>query len=301
MKTILHIILALAVLLPVSLSAAELPWLEDLNVGRNENLRKIRRDIATGLHVVKGCGAAEDLPELNFYRYRVKSGDTFWKILSRTSMDMDTLMSVNSLGSPGEVKAGRILYIPTMRGILVPGNDRERLNMVLKTERIDIRYVRRANRSEDLDRPYIFIPCGRLPRLDRSLFLGTAFTSPLNGGCLTSRFGMRRDPFGGRHYDFHGGIDLSCPLKTAIRSSRRGRVVYTGFSGGYGNLVIVEHERGYRTYYGHLSRILAATGDQVDTGQIIALSGNTGHTTGPHLHFEIRRNERQVNPASFLP
>jgi len=216
-------------------------------------------------------------------------------------MDMDTLMSVNSLSSPADVKPGEVLYIPTMRGILVQGKDSSMLERVLKEDRIMIQYVHRANRSRTLDRPYIFVPCGHMPRLDKSLFLGTAFISPLTGGSLSSRFGMRRSPFDRDRREFHGGIDMACKVKTPVRSSRKGRVVFTGFSGGYGNLVVVEHERGYRTYYGHLSRIMTSTGQKVDAGQMIALSGNTGRTTGPHLHFEIRRHNRQINPALFLP
>ena len=279
---------------------SNIPWLENLDLGRNEQLQSFRKDVRTGLQVVKGYRDPAELPELRFFRYKVKHGDTFWKILTRTSLDMDTLVSVNSLGSPDEIKPGTVLYIPNMRGILLDTGEINRLDEILRAGRIRQEYVRRANHSESLDRKNLFIPCGRISMLDRSLFLGTAFVSPLGQGHMTSRFGMRRDPFGKKYYSFHGGVDFSCDMHSKVKATRKGRVVFSGYEGGYGNLIIVEHERGYHSYYGHLSRMIAKTGDMVEIGQVIGLSGNSGRSTGPHLHFEIRRNNRQINPVAFL-
>ena len=83
-------------------------------------------------------------------------------------------------------------------------------------------------------------------------------------------------------------------------AARDGRVIFTGFQGGYGNLVVIQHEHGYRSYYGHLSRPLVKVGDRVKHGAVIARSGNTGRTTGPHLHFEVRRGRMAVNPGILL-
>jgi len=89
-------------------------------------------------------------------------------------------------------------------------------------------------------------------------------------------------------------------MGTRVHAARSGEVVFSGYEDGYGNLVIIEHEFGYRSYYGHLSKSLVKNGQQVKPGETIALSGNTGRSTGPHLHFEIRKNGRALNPMTFL-
>jgi murein DD-endopeptidase MepM/ murein hydrolase activator NlpD len=110
---------------------------------------------------------------------------------------------------------------------------------------------------------------------------------------------MRNDPLTGER-SFHSGVDLGCPVNTPVFAARAGKVVFTGYKGEYGQLVIVEHTHGYYSYYGHLSKIRVRRGDRVTANSCIAMSGNTGRTTGPHLHFEIRKNERPVNPVIVL-
>jgi len=187
-----------------------------------------------------------------------------------------------------------------MRGIIVQGKEKELVKRMLLEEKIDVRYIKTLNRTATLDKRFLFIPCGKVSRLERSLFLGTAFLSPLSYGKKTSEFGTRRDPFNSRRKEFHKGIDVACSIGTEIRASRNGRVVFCGWEEGYGNLVIIEHEFGYQSYYGHLGKFRVRTGDVVTTSQVIALSGNTGRSTGPHLHFEIRKNGQSLNPGTFI-
>lgn len=274
--------------------------LDSLKLDRNQALKSIRDDVKRTLYTVKSRRDASELPELSFYTYRVKEKENFWIVLSKCSLDMDTLMSVNALTSPYQVTPGTVLYIPNMRGIIVPGSDRDLLKRMLLEEKIDIRYIKRVNRTSTLDKKYLFVPCGKISKLERSLFLGTAFMSPVKFGRKTSSFGTRNDPFNSQRREFHRGIDLGCPIGTEVRAARNGRVIFTGYKGGYGNLVIVEHEFGYQSFYGHLSRFCVKKGDEVTTKQVIALSGNTGRTTGPHLHFEIRKNGRALNPETFI-
>jgi len=102
-------------------------------------------------------------------------------------------------------------------------------------------------------------------------------------------------------HDGHHGLDYGVPVGTPIRSSIAGKVVYAGWNnGGYGNLVIVENGP-YQTYYAHLSEIPVNVGDSVSMGQVIGLSGNTGNSTGPHLHYEVRVNGETINPINFQP
>jgi LysM repeat protein len=274
--------------------------LDSLVYQDNSELKSIREDIKQAIYTIKSGRGENNLPELKFYTYKVKQKENFWVVMSKCSLDMDTLMSVNNLTSPFQVVPGTVLYIPNMRGVIVPGENLKSLYSFLAAEKINLRYIKAVNKSETLDKKFIFIPCGKISAIERSLFLGTAFFSPIQFGRKTSGFGSRRNPFNDRRMEFHKGIDLGCHLGTKVHAARRGMVVFSGYEEGYGNLVIVEHEFGYRSYYGHLSRKLVKVGQQVKPGEIIALSGNTGRSTGPHLHFEIRKNGRALNPMTFL-
>jgi murein DD-endopeptidase MepM/ murein hydrolase activator NlpD len=98
----------------------------------------------------------------------------------------------------------------------------------------------------------------------------------------------------------HSGIDLAVPVGSDVRASGGGRIKQTGTDSAYGLYVLIEHPDGYETMYGHLSRVIAVDGETVRAGQVIALSGNTGRSTAPHLHFEVRRGGRSVDPLSLV-
>ncbi len=299
------ILLIITVLIGVSPSAIayadeQVEKLDTLVYQDNSRLQSIREDIKQTIFTVKSGRPEKNLPELKFYTYKVKPKENFWVVMSKCSLDMDTLMSVNNLTSPFQVVPGTVLYIPNMRGVVIPGENIKSIYSILAAEKVNIRYVKAVNKSESLDKKFVFIPCGRISTIERSLFLGTAFFSPLQSGIATSGFGTRKNPFNDRRMEFHKGIDMGCHMGSRVHAARSGEVVFSGYEEGYGNLVIIEHEFGYRSYYGHLSRSLVKNGQQVKPGETIALSGNTGRSTGPHLHFEIRKNGRALNPMTFL-
>ncbi len=118
-------------------------------------------------------------------------------------------------------------------------------------------------------------------------------------GIIRSGFGPRRDPINGRHR-FHQGIDIVAARGTPIEAAADGKVVFAGRNKGYGNMVMVEHADGRRTIYAHAERLFVKTGATVAAGQTIAAVGSTGHSTGPHLHFEIRESNRPLNPLTVL-
>ncbi len=118
-------------------------------------------------------------------------------------------------------------------------------------------------------------------------------------GRISSRFGERRDPIHGRHRH-HSGVDIVAGRGTPIPAAAAGTVVFAGRRGGYGNLIEIEHADGRRTRYAHTDRILVAPGEQVESGQTIATVGSTGHSTGPHLHFEVRENGAGVDPLQII-
>jgi murein DD-endopeptidase MepM/ murein hydrolase activator NlpD len=116
---------------------------------------------------------------------------------------------------------------------------------------------------------------------------------PVQNALITSPFGFRW----GRP---HQGIDMAAPTGTAILSAEHGTVVYSGWKQGYGNFVAISHGYGYETHYAHCSKILVHVGQRVNKGQLIARVGSTGHSTGPHLHFEVVANGIHRNPAKFI-
>lgn len=125
------------------------------------------------------------------------------------------------------------------------------------------------------------------------------FLLPVTGYPITSPFGSRIHPiFGDRQ--LHTGIDIGTPSGTPVRAAAGGFVTFAGWNGGYGNLIIISHARGYETFYAHLDELHVAAGDRVSQGKIIGLSGSTGYVTGPHLHFEIRFNQVAINPMNYL-
>jgi murein DD-endopeptidase MepM/ murein hydrolase activator NlpD len=129
---------------------------------------------------------------------------------------------------------------------------------------------------------------------------GAGFVYPLMGTRISSDFGDRTHPVL-RVIKHHNGIDLAAPQSAPIRAIRPGLVVFADPYGGYGNLVVVDHGNGLTSHYGHCEKIIARPGQRVKAGQIIALVGATGRVTGPHLHFEIRKNGEPQDPESLLP
>lgn len=125
------------------------------------------------------------------------------------------------------------------------------------------------------------------------------YIKPISGGRLSSNFGRRSAPTRGAS-TYHRGVDWATPVGTAVVASSAGTVVRAGWGSGYGYVVYINHQDGRQTRYGHLSKVLVKVGQTVSQGDKIALSGNTGRSTGPHLHFEILIGGSQVNPLQYL-
>ncbi len=120
-------------------------------------------------------------------------------------------------------------------------------------------------------------------------------------GKINNEFGYRSNPFGGGATEFHSGMDIGGDTGDLVSTPAAGVVVEASWQGGYGNMVEINHGNGLSTRYGHLSRIGVQAGDRVQRGQPLGLVGSTGRSTGPHLHYELRLNERPINPRRFLP
>jgi murein DD-endopeptidase MepM/ murein hydrolase activator NlpD len=119
-------------------------------------------------------------------------------------------------------------------------------------------------------------------------------------GPITSSFGKRENPFGGDNEEIHKGLDIKGPMGGEVKAMAKGEVEFAGQKSGFGNCIVLKHGNGFETLYGHLSKILVKVGDQIDIGERIGLIGSTGRSTGPHLHYEVHRYGKKIDPESFL-
>ena len=125
------------------------------------------------------------------------------------------------------------------------------------------------------------------------------FGSPVKTPIISSEFGLRRDPFT-RRWRKHEGIDFKGNYKDTVYSTGGGYIEKAGYNGGYGKCVIINHGKGYKTMYAHLSRIYVVKGEYVNDHHSIGRIGSTGHSTGPHLHYEVFKNDEHINPDRFI-
>lgn len=132
-----------------------------------------------------------------------------------------------------------------------------------------------------------------------SLNTSEDFVCPVMDAQITSGYGYRTDPFSGE-WIFHKGLDMAVPERSRVYSAGDGTVVVCTYDEVGGWYVVVDHGAQLQTYYGHLSKILVNQGELVEKGQVIALSGNSGNTTGPHLHFEVRDQGQNVDPSTYI-
>jgi hypothetical protein len=158
----------------------------------------------------------------------------------------------------------------------------------------DIEKIRRQIKLENASTEELLgLVQGRKNQLDH-----TPTINPCEG-FVTRGFGIHPDPFTGS-YQPHNGIDIAAPKGTPVSATAEGIVISTAYQSGLGNLIIIDHGNGYSTSYGHLSKIMVATGHRVNRGEIIGLVGSTGYSTGPHLHYEVHQNNRPLDPANFI-
>ncbi len=229
--------------------------------------------------------------------YEVGSGDTIWDIASAFGTDPDSLAIINEMSNSNRLQPGQLLRVLNMPGLLYrvdPGDEVADIADAYGINSEDILAVNFIRSGDDLTvGQEIILPYARPAREAVLASRGELWLWPVSGR-ITSYFGPRWG-------SFHTGIDISAPTGTQIAASRGGRVVFAGWRGSYGNLVIVDHRDGKTTWYAHLSRFAVGTGAWVERGQTLGFVGSTGRSTGPHLHLEVRVNDQPRNPLDFLP
>ncbi|HWP68139.1 MAG TPA: M23 family metallopeptidase, partial [Rectinemataceae bacterium] len=233
--------------------------------------------------------------------YQVAKGDTVSDIADSFDITVDTILSANNIQSARSLQPGMLLKIPSMAGIVYTAKTGDTVEAVAKKYEISADRLIETNGllATNLDSgKALFLPDAKLPTAVLREIAGDLFKWPVRG-VITSWFSWRRDPFSGRN-TFHNGLDIGVPMGTPIGAAMEGRVSETGYSPIMGKYVILQHSGGWKTLYAHMSSILVQEGQYVSRSGRIGLSGNTGYSTGPHVHFTVYKNGKLINPANVL-
>jgi murein DD-endopeptidase MepM/ murein hydrolase activator NlpD len=258
-----------------------------------------------------GVSNPKQKQEPTIVTYTVVKGDTLWSISQRYDVKMNTIISTNNLKEISRLSIGQKLKLPitnmdiakaegyskdaAAEEIIYYVKKGESLWSISREYNVKLEAIIAANSIADASK----ISTGqqlRIPNVPGARSSICNFIWPARGR-ITSPYGMR--VISGRK-DFHAGIDIGGPTGTNIIAAESGRVSYAGYMRGYGNVIILSHDGGYSTVYGHNSVNLVKKGQYVKKGSVIAKMGRTGNATGPHLHFEIRSGGKPVNPQSYL-
>jgi len=257
--------------------------------------------------------------------HKVEAGESFWSISRKYDISLEDLQKANPTANPEKIKIGQELNLIVPKSLInvktieeitytdkIPYEQKLELSSSLYKDQTQVKvkgqYGEKEVKAEvvkingiESERIILAEKVIKEPKT-QILVKGTKEPPPKKGtgtfstptrGTITSRFGYRW----GRNHD---GLDIAAPVGTAVKAADGGEVIFAGTSGGYGKLIKIDHGAGFVTYYGHLSKINVKVGEKVYKGQVIGAVGNTGNSTGPHLHFEIRKNGNPVNPSNYL-
>lgn len=212
-------------------------------------------------------GQLLEFPSINGVLYKIQNGETLWDLTMLNKVDFNKVVEINKLESPEKLKLGQKIIMP----------DVEKVKPVASNTSTSDKKIVASNKT--LSRG------GSIPTIGSSL--------PVSGK-ISSTYGPRW----GRQ---HAGLDIAAPTGTDVFAFMDGKVTFSGWDdGGYGNLIIIDHGNGLQGYYAHNSKLLVKKGQSVNKGTQIADVGSTGNSTGPHSHFEVRKNGTPVNPYSYL-
>lgn len=228
-------------------------------------------------------------PELVSVRHKVEPGQTLYRIALSYEIEVDELMAANGISDPRALSVGQELLIPgveEVRKVLPPPNV-EPHGTASNSSNTSNSSSGSADKGKSTGRAKKVVSRPRMGPTPNAVL-----SWPLRG-VLYGRFGKKgKEP--------HDGIDLAAPLGTPVKTAAPGLVLYAGEQKGYGNIVIIEHESGLVTLYAHNRDLRVKTGQKVRKEQVVATVGESGRTSGPHLHFEVRQEGLPVDPLPFL-
>lgn len=258
---------------------------------------------------------------LSYEEYTVANGESLWTIAGKFNLSIDTILGNNQLKNPDVLSVGTKLRIPNQDGISLKVAKGMTVESLSKKYEISPEALRMANSMDGKKGlqigQMVFLP-GASPTVEAYKSASASggattkapqvaqapsgssgsFAWPLRGN-ISSPFGWRRHPLS-RGRSFHTGIDIRSPRHTPIRAARGGQVIFAGWMGGYGRVVVVKHDSRFSTLYAHAQTLLVRKGQRVSRGDKIATVGTSGRSTGPHVHFEVRSNNKPTNPMSYL-
>jgi murein DD-endopeptidase MepM/ murein hydrolase activator NlpD len=256
------------------------------------------------------CTSFFNIPGLRFYSWVAQPGETFALMAARTKLKEETLRSLNQSNSRKvEIQPDDLVLLPSKDGVFHMVREGQGLSDIARAYVVPLKEVLSANRkAADADlKPgeILCLPHGRfLWDTDSAWILLNAlaktagFIRPI-AARFADAYGQRMHPVLQKEA-FHGGLDLAAGMGTPVMAAQDGRVIFEGPRGTYGNTVILDHGMGLTSWYGHLSQTLARQGQSVKRGDVIGKVGRTGRATGPHLHFEVRKNNQPQNPLLYL-
>ncbi len=240
--------------------------------------------------------------------HKVELGENYWSIATDNNITINTLIGANP-NMPFKTSVNQPLNILSRLGVLHTVERGEKLPQIAVLYKVDEKILKDENgitwwkgiKEGDV----LFVPGVKAVRMVKEWrdyfgkrgFFGIPFAGWGKG--WTSGFGYRTDPITGET-KLHKGMDFKAKWGESVYAAASGKVIFAGVSGGYGNLIQIRHTNGYITFYGHLSKILTKQGHKVRRGELIGKVGATGRVTGPHLHFEIRKNGVAINPLPLI-
>jgi murein DD-endopeptidase MepM/ murein hydrolase activator NlpD len=240
--------------------------------------------------------------------YTVKKGDTVSGIAENYSLSMGSIISFNQLNEAWNLRSGKVLKIPNMDGVAYTIQKGDTISSIALKMKVPQNAILDANDilSENIPAgKVIFIPGGKMDAnaLSRAIKRPVVekMIYPVNNRRVTSNYGWREDPVNpvAGQMTFHRAVDLAGRMGDPVKAALKGTVLHVDNNRNLGNFIILKHGE-YQTLYAHLSAVLVKNGEEVNQGQLIGKVGETGYTTGPHLHFEVFRNGNRVNPLEIL-
>ena len=240
-------------------------------------------------------------PDLLFFSYILPEDTDLIALAARMNLPYETLATANRIGESRNLRAGGAVVVPSVTGIFAAMEPLNDLEYLIAASRVPGDRERRVGiRGPQGISEFQFFPGARFTSAERAFFLGTGFRFPLPKGRMTSGYGLRASPITGE-IQHHAGIDLAAPAGTEVYAARSGTVSEVGVDPVYGVYVLISHEGGWETLYGHLSIRRVELNTVVKSGMLIGNVGSTGLSTGPHLHFEVRIRGVSRDPLPLLP
>jgi murein DD-endopeptidase MepM/ murein hydrolase activator NlpD len=239
---------------------------------------------------------------LTIYRYTPLAGEDIFTLAARCNIPYAAIATLNRFPHPADLEGTGPILLPSIPGIFIypdSGSDLERLAASARSPGQAGAAVPLTITVETEKRNLFFYPGADFSPTERNFFLNPGFRFPLRTFRLTSPYGMRQNPITGR-LRLHEGMDLAAPLGTGVYAAGDGVVTEIGEDPVYGRYIIIKHRDNWATLYGHLQKIETALRTEVRSGNLIGKVGSTGQSTGPHLHFELRRNGQARDPGKYL-